>query len=89
MRPSNDSLDGMDSSKSTLSPYELPADEQIIVWVEDAGKPFIRGMYDEVLAATAKHATYRAFVKMVGEQAGGNAVRHYRRVLWVLRESLL
>jgi len=64
----------MESSKSTLPPY----DDQIIVWVEDAGKPFIQGIYDELYASTARHATYRKFVKLVGEQAAETAVRLYR-----------
>jgi hypothetical protein len=69
----------MDSSESTPSHYEPPADEQIIVWVEDGGKPLIRGIYDELFATTARHATYRNFVHIVGEQAAETAVRLYRR----------
>jgi hypothetical protein len=68
----------MESNKSTLPPYEPPADDQIIVWVDDAGKPFIGGIYDELFASTARHATYREFVKIVGEQAAETAVRLYR-----------
>jgi hypothetical protein len=68
----------MESSKSTLPPYDPPGDDQIIVWVEDAGKPFIQGIYDELYASTARHATYRKFVKLVGEQAAETAVRLYR-----------
>jgi hypothetical protein len=68
----------MASSPSTLPPYEPPADDQIIVWVEDAGKPFIRGIFDELFASTARHATYREFVNIVGQQAAETAVRLYR-----------
>lgn len=68
----------MDSSKSTLPPYEPPADNQIIVWAEDAGKPFIQGIYDALFASTARHATYREFVTIVGKQAAETAVRLYR-----------
>ena len=69
----------MGSRRSTLPPYEPPGDDQIIVWVEDAGKPFIRGIYDELFASTARHATYREFVTLVGEQAAETAVRLYRK----------
>ena len=68
----------MDASESTLLPYEPPADDQIIVWVEDDGKPFIRAIFDELFATTARHATYREFVNIVGDQAAETAVRLYR-----------
>jgi hypothetical protein len=78
MRPPTGTLEGMDSSESTLSPYERPGDDQIIVWVDNGGKPFIRGIYDELFASTAHHATYREFVSIVGKQAAEAAVRRYR-----------
>ena len=53
--------------KSTLPPYEPPGDDQIIVWVEDAGKPFVRGIYDKLSASSARHATYREFVNIVAK----------------------
>jgi hypothetical protein len=71
-------LNAMEASKSTLPPYQPPAEDQIIVWVEDGGKPVIRGIYDELYASTARHATYREFVNIVGEQAAATAVREYR-----------
>jgi hypothetical protein len=64
--------------KSTLPPYLPPGDDQIIVWVEDAGKPFVRGIYDKLSATSARHATYREFVNIVGKQAAETAVRLYR-----------
>lgn len=63
---------------SSLPPYEPPADEQIIVWVEDRGKPFIQGIYNELFSTTARGATYRQFVNLVGQQAAETAVRLYR-----------
>jgi hypothetical protein len=68
----------MKSGKSILPPYEPPGDDQIIVWVEDARKPFIQGIYDKLSATTAQHATYRKFVSIVGERAAETAVRLYR-----------
>jgi hypothetical protein len=64
--------------KSTLPPYLPPGDDQIIVWVEDAGKPFVRGIYDKLSAMSARHATYREFVNIAGKQAAETAVRLYR-----------
>jgi hypothetical protein len=62
------------------SGYEPPADDQIIVWVQDASKLFIRGIYDELYATSAEQATYREFVNLVGEQAAEMAVRQYRQM---------
>jgi hypothetical protein len=70
----------MGTSKSTLRPYEPPADHQTIVWVEDEGtkgKPFIHDIYDELFRTTARHARYPEFVKIVGKYAAETAVRLY------------
>jgi len=61
-----------------LHPNEPPAYSQVIVWAEDRGKPFLRGIYDQVFLTTARHATYREFVTLYGKQAAETAVRLYR-----------
>jgi hypothetical protein len=68
----------MDSNESSLPLYERPADDQIIVRVEDRGKPFIQGIYGELFVTTARDATYRDFVTLVGKRAAETAVRLYR-----------
>lgn len=68
----------MDSNDSILSRYEPPSDDQIIVWIEDGGKPVVQGIYDELFVSTAQHATYREFVNIVGEQVAETAVRLYQ-----------
>ena len=52
-------------SKSALSSYEPPAEDETIVWiVDDHGDVYIRGIYDDLYATTASHGTYREFVNM-------------------------
>jgi hypothetical protein len=63
-----------------LPPYEPPPDEAIIVWVEDQGKPFVLGIFDELIAPSpdTRHNSYQEFVQLVGPAYAETAVRLYR-----------
>jgi hypothetical protein len=62
------------------SPYEPPADDQIVVWTDDAGTPVVLALFDltEDPNADAHRDTYRGFVERVGRDAADAAIRLYR-----------
>ena len=80
-------IQGMHSGQSTRSRFDPPGEDQIIVWVDDRGTPVIRGIYDALFASTAHHATYREFVRLVGEQAAETAVRSDLKTLQDIRNK--
>lgn len=51
---------GSDKSQQLppIARYEPLGNDQIIVWVEQDGKPLVRGIYDELYASTARHVSY-------------------------------
>jgi hypothetical protein len=61
-------------------PYEPPGEEQIIVWEEDRGKPFVLAILDEVTQPSpeSRHNTYKEFVQLVGSTYAETAVRLYQ-----------
>jgi hypothetical protein len=63
-----------------LLPYEPPRDDQIIVWKEEEGKPFVFAIFDEIFCSTEdmEHDTYRDFVQKVGPVFAEVAIRLYR-----------
>ena len=60
----------------SLSPYEPPADDKIIVWGEVDGKPKASTMSCSRVRGGMR--TYREFVNVVGEQVAQTAVQQYR-----------
>jgi hypothetical protein len=63
-----------------LPGYRPPRDEQIIVWEEDRGKPFVLAIYDELIQPSleSRHNTYKEFVQLVGLSYAETAVRLYQ-----------
>ena len=62
------------------TPYEPPADKQIITWIEDQGRPVILAIFDEMIepSNTTQRDTYKAFVQRFGSRAAEMAVRLYQ-----------
>jgi hypothetical protein len=52
-------------------------DEQIIVWVENQGRPVVLAIFDEMVEASAQRDTYKAFVQRFGPRVAETAVRVY------------
>ena len=63
-----------------LPPYEPPGDEQLIVWVEDRGKPLVLAVFDQLIqqSAETRHNSYKEFVELVGAAYAETAVRLYQ-----------
>jgi hypothetical protein len=59
--------------------YEPPGEEEIIVWEEDRGKPFVLAILDEVIqpSSESRHNTYKEFVQLVGPTYAETALRLY------------
>ena len=70
----------MQTALPPLQGYRPPGDEQIIVWEEDRGKPFVLAIFDEVLQPSpeSRHNTYKEFVQLVGPTYAETAVRLYQ-----------
>jgi hypothetical protein len=68
------------NTSPAFPPYQPPTDEQIIVWEEDRGKPFVLAILDEVIQPSpeSRHNTYKEFVQLVGPTYAEAAVRLYQ-----------
>lgn len=66
-------------TKNALPGYSPPTDEQIIVWEEDQGKPFVLAILDELIQPSpeTRHNTYKEFVQLVSLSYAETAVRLY------------
>jgi hypothetical protein len=64
----------------TLQPYLPPADEQVIVWVEDQGTPVVLAICDKSVSqgSTTERYTYQAFIQRFGPRVAETAVQLYR-----------
>ena len=76
-------MSDQESQQPPRSPYQPPGDDQIIVWIEDEGKPFVLAIYDRIdePSAETQRDTYRGFVERVGPVAAEVAIRLYRMEL--------
>jgi hypothetical protein len=70
----------MQNAQPPLPGYRRPGDEQIIVWEEDRGRPFVLAIVDEVIQPSpeSRHNTYKEFVQIVGLSYAETAVRLYQ-----------
>jgi hypothetical protein len=66
----------------SASTYEPPRDDQIIVWVEEKGEPFVLAIFDEISeprpSSISQRDTYQGFVQRFGPRVGERAVRLYQ-----------
>jgi hypothetical protein len=67
-------------SQQALPPYQPPRDDEIVVWVEDEGKPFVLAIYDEILkpSSETQRDTYKGFVQRFGAHVAETALRLFQ-----------